>query len=154
MKIDFNFINETKENVLFYKKEFKNIFSYILNSLSIREDVSISIIIVNDDKIRKLNKEYRDIDKVTDVLSFYVEEKELNFYKENNLPREMGDIFINYDRAILQASEYEHSLQREMCFLFVHGCLHLLGYDHHTKEEEKEMFSLQDKILRELNINR
>ena len=70
------------------------------------------------------------------------------------MPRELGDIFISVDHAKMQASEYGHSLRREMCFLFCHGCLHLLGYDHMTEEEEKEMFHLQKVILDKLDIKR
>ena len=70
------------------------------------------------------------------------------------MPRALGDIFISYDHAIAQAKEYEHSLHREMCFLFMHGILHLLGYDHMEEEEAKEMFALQNEILDSLNITR
>ena len=75
------------------------------------------------------------------------------FYVEG-MPRSLGDIFISYDHAKVQAIEYGHSLQREMCFLFTHGLLHLLGYDHMNEEDEKEMFALQKEILNELGIER
>ena len=70
------------------------------------------------------------------------------------MPRSLGDIFISYDHAVSQAEEYGHSLKREMCFLFTHGLLHLLGYDHMQEDEEKEMFALQKEILEKLNIGR
>ena len=70
------------------------------------------------------------------------------------MPRELGDIFISIDHARLQAQEYGHSFYREMCFLFTHGLLHLLGFDHMKEEDEQEMFAMQDCILQELNIGR
>ena len=70
------------------------------------------------------------------------------------MPRELGDIFISYDKALEQAEAYGHSLEREMCFLFIHGLLHLLGYDHMEEQEAKRMFALQEEILNAQNITR
>ena len=95
----------------------------------------ISIAFVNNEKIKELNNKFRNINEVTDVLSFPMDEEIL------------GDIIISAERALSQSKDYGHSFKREICFLFVHGLLHLLGYDHLSKEEEKEMFSLQEKIL-------
>ena len=101
--------------------------------------------LVDDERIHEINREYRHIDRSTDVISFAMEDND-QFYVEG-MPRTLGDIFISVDHAKKQAEEYGHSLRREMCFLFTHGILHLLGYDHQNEIEEKEMFSIQDKIM-------
>ncbi len=110
-----------------------------------------SIIFVRNEEIKELNKNYRGIDKVTDVISFALEDNK-DFI--NNDTRILGDIYICIPRAIEQAEEYQHSLKRELSFLTVHGLLHLLGYDHQTKDEEEIMFKLQELILDEENIRR
>ena len=118
------------------------------------EDVNngvVNIIIVDNKKIREINKEYRKIDKETDVISFALEDDDTFI----ELPiRVLGDIYISIDRVKSQAKDYGHSEKREICFLVVHGILHLLGYDHMNTSDEKVMFSKQDKILDELDIRR
>ncbi len=130
-------------------QEIKRVLKIGLKKLEIKK-VEFNIIIVNNNYIQKLNKEYRGIDKETDVISFALEDDKTFNPKE----RVLGDIYISYDKAVGQASEYGHSLTRELCFLALHGLLHLLGYDHMEKEDEKIMFSLQDEILNEANITR
>lgn len=110
-----------------------------------------SIIFVNLEEIHKLNKEYRGIDRPTDVISFALEDSD--DFEVDGL-RVLGDIYICIDRMKEQAKEYGHSQMRELSFLTCHGLLHLLGYDHTEKEEEKIMFGKQDKILEELEIMR
>ncbi len=109
-----------------------------------------SIIFVDADEIQNINKEYRGIDKVTDVISFAFEDNE----KIKSKIRVLGDIYICIPRMIEQAENYGHSLKRELSFLTVHGLLHLLGYDHMEKEDEKVMFDLQERILNEEGITR
>ena len=108
----------------------------------------LSIIIVDNNKIHEINKQYRDIDNPTDVISFAMIDG------ENELPQEMGDIFISYDKIIEQAENYGHSILREFSFLVSHGVHHLLGYDHMTPEDEKVMFEKQENILKLLKIER
>lgn len=103
-------------------------------------DYEISLLMTNDEVIREYNNQYRGKDKATDVLSFPMEEENI-----------LGDIAISYDTAKRQAEENEINIDRETAFLFIHGLLHLLGYDHETsQEDEKEMFELQEKILKKL----
>ena len=114
-------------------------------------DAELNIIIVDDNYIWKLNKDYRHIDRPTDVISFALEDTEdVTVYEE----RVLGDIYICLDKVHEQAKEYGHTEIREMAFLIVHGLLHLLGYDHMKPDEEKVMFGKQDKILEELEITR
>jgi probable rRNA maturation factor len=110
-----------------------------------------SIIFVTEDEIHNINKEYRNIDRVTDVISFAFEDNDDIVY--NDL-RVLGDIYICIKRMRDQAIEYGHSEKRELSFLAVHGLLHLLGYDHMEKEDEKIMFDLQELILNGENIKR
>lgn len=114
------------------------------------DNLEFNIIIVDNDYIHKLNRDYRKIDRPTDVITFALED-----YEDIKLEHRMlGDIYISLDKAKSQAEEYGHSFKREICFLAVHGFLHLLGYDHMNKEDEEEMFSLQELILNEANIKK
>ncbi len=114
-------------------------------------NVLFNVIIVDNKKIHELNKQYRGIDRPTDVISFALEDN-----KDGNIfpVRVLGDVYISIDKAREQAITYGHSLLRELSFLTIHGILHLLGYDHMNVEDEKEMFSLQELILSEYGINR
>lgn len=152
MNIDFVFDNEVDNFENNYEQDFTAIIEQALKTLEIEDDVEVSCVLVDDERIHEINREYRHIDRSTDVISFAMEDND-QFYVEG-MPRTLGDIFISVDHAKKQAEEYGHSLRREMCFLFTHGILHLLGYDHMTDEQEKEMFGLQDKILGALSIER
>lgn len=124
------------------------------------KDVSVSINFVSDEEIQRLNREFRNIDKVTDVLSFpnlnkTPNEKLKKFRKLADFDTNLlflGDIVISKKVAKKQAREYEHSLKREVCFLALHGFLHLLGFDHIKEEDEKIMIKLQSKILSEVSL--
>ena len=116
------------------------------------ENVVFNVIIVDNDYIHNLNKMYRNIDKETDVITFALEDEDTIVIPDGE--RILGDIYISIDRARSQAKEYGHSLLRELSFLAVHGFYHLLGYDHQTKEEEKEMFQKQKEVLEEYDIRR
>ncbi|WP_317368663.1 rRNA maturation RNase YbeY [uncultured Tyzzerella sp.] len=125
-----------------------------LNLENFTTNVEISLSIVDNKEIKEINALHRNINKETDVLSFPLLDDFNNI--DNNIlhPIPLGDIIISIDKAISQANDYGHSLERELCFLTVHSMLHLLGYDHMTEEEEKIMFKKQDIILNKLNIKR
>ncbi len=110
-----------------------------------------SVIFVGDDEIHRINKEYRGIDRITDVISFAFEDSKDLEYNDIRL---LGDIYICIPQMKRQAIDYGHSEKRELSFLAVHGLLHLLGYDHMKEEDEKVMFGLQELILNEKNIKR
>ena len=128
----------------------KNFINFCLNKLSLK-NLLFNVIIIGNDDIQKINKEYRNIDNPTDVISFALEDN-----KQIDIPdvRVLGDIYISYDKVISQAKEYGHSEKREICFLAIHGLLHLLGYDHMTKEDEEKMFSLQKELLESYGIKK
>ena len=107
-----------------------------------------TIIFVDEKKIQELNREYRGIDRVTDVISFAYNDS--GSFDQNGF-NVLGEIFVCIPRMREQAKEYGHSETREICFLCVHGLLHLLGYDHQTEEEEKIMFGRQEDVLNEFN---
>ena len=113
-------------------------------------DTSFNLIIVDNDYIHKINKEYRGIDRETDVISFALEEGETI----DEPVKTLGDIYISIDKVYEQAKEYGHSVKRELFFLVTHGFLHLLGYDHMNKEDEEKMFSLQEEILDNYGVKR
>lgn len=114
-------------------------------------ELEFSVIIVDNKKIHEINKQYRNIDRPTDVITFALEDYE--DVKFDNY-RPLGDIYISIDKAKEQAKEYGHTLKRELAFLTIHGFLHLLGYDHMEKEEEKIMFEKQEMILDGFGIKR
>lgn len=150
------FENESDKNLDKYEDIYKDLALFTLNYLKRNKNVSIEVNFVSLDTIHEINREYRSIDRPTDVISFaFLDdvEGEIKINSEDVMIL-LGEIIISNEQAEKQAKEYGHSLHRELCFLFVHGLLHLLGYDHQTEEQEKEMFALQDKILEEKGIER
>ena len=145
MEIDFNSLDPEFES---YESVYLEIASKALSHLGLSFEPIISISLVNDETIHQINNDYRHIDRVTDVISFAFNDGENreSLYHSGSMVV-LGDIYICIDQAKRQAEEYGHSLDREMRFLFVHGLLHLLGYDHMKKEDEEIMFPLQEEIL-------
>ena len=131
-----------------YFKDIKKYYKKTLEVLKIEDDLDLSLIVVGKTKIRNINRDYRNKDAVTDVISFANIDSDDYDYLCDDV--NLGDIFINVDRVKSQAKKYGHSIKREFVFLFIHGFLHLLGYDHMEKEGEEVMFALQDKIIGEL----
>ncbi|WP_314180891.1 rRNA maturation RNase YbeY [Abiotrophia defectiva] len=146
--------------------------------LKLPEGIELDLSIVSNEDIQALNRDYRGLDKPTDVLSFALTEvsseydvdfahldlaeeaeetedlEETEFEDEEAIPQHLGDIIISYPRAQEQAQDYGHSLDRELAFLAVHGFLHLNGYDHQTEEEAKEMFRIQEEVLTTYGLTR
>ena len=146
---EYEIINNTNEKL----KEIDELGDFIdlaLNYLKLK-NVIFNVIFVDNEYIHKLNLEYRGIDRSTDVISFALEDDK-SFINIDF--RVLGDIYISVDKAHEQASNYGHSLKREISFLTIHGLLHLLGYDHMVKEDEEKMFGLQELILHEAGIER
>lgn len=139
-----------------YIKLLKEIISYTAQEENVPREAEVSITFVNNKEIQELNRNYRQKDQPTDVISFALQdpiEGEPHIIGED-LPLILGDIVISVDKIREQAEKYNHSFERELCFLAVHGFLHLLGYDHMTEEEEKSMFQKQERILGEFNLER
>ena len=144
-----NIINKTKyKDFTDYYSLLEEYYRRTLKELGLNDDYDLSVILCGPVTIRKINREYRGIDRATDVISFALLDEEDDYSFDDRV--ELGDIFINRKKVHEQAEEYGHSLKREFLFLFVHGLLHLFGYDHMNEEEEKRMFSLQKKIIGDL----
>ena len=143
--------NETEEKLDEYIDTIKEVLVHGLEKLK-TGDVTFNIIIVDNPYIHKLNKEYRNIDRETDVITFALEDDDTLVLPDDI--RILGDIYISIDKVRSQAEEYGHSFLREICFLAVHGFYHLLGYDHMTPEDEAVMFKKQEEVLEEYGITR
>ncbi|MBR6504730.1 MAG: rRNA maturation RNase YbeY [Clostridia bacterium] len=140
-------------------KEYINLAEKVIKTCFLEENLNqrlyINIIMTTPENIRKINKQYRNIDKETDVLSFPMFEKnELNDLKEIVLEEVLGDIIISIDKVKKQAIEYEHSFEREFSYMLVHGFYHLMGYDHIEENEKKQMRAKEENILEKLKISR
>ena len=121
-----------------------------LQEEQITKDIEVSISFVDNDEIQKLNRDYRGIDRITDVLSFPQYEN----IKEIENPICLGDIVISLEKAFEQSREYGHSFKREVAFLTVHSMFHLMGYDHDTPENTSMMREKEEKVLQQLGVKR
>lgn len=142
--------NNTNEEI----KELETVEKVLYSAMEKEKlvDTSFNLIIVDNEYIHELNKNYRGIDRETDVITFALEDEDTLIVGDNK--RILGDIYISIDRARSQAIDYGHSFLRELSFLAVHGFYHLLGYDHQTKEEEEVMFKKQEEVLESYGIRR
>ena len=147
--VNVTFSNETDKNVS-EKMELKKLINYAVKYLNLK-DIEFGVIFVDNNKIKELNRIYRNIDRETDVITFRLADYEEVIFNNVNI---LGDIYISLDKALSQSIEYDHSYLRELSFLLIHGFLHLLGYDHMNEEDEKVMFKLQEEILDGYGIKR
>ncbi len=145
--IKFNINNEYQDLDL-YEKDLKRAVKALCKILNIKQKYMLDLSIVDEKRIKQINKDFRKKDAVTDVISFAFNDNR-EFQSEL-----LGEIFICYERILEQAKKYEHSVRREYVFLFVHGVLHLLGYDHMNEADEKIMFGLQEEVLNKIKITR
>lgn len=154
MKIYIDFANEQTSDI---PEDFERLIEdcarAALEEEEISEDAEVSVTLVDNTRIRELNKEFREIDRETDVLSFPMGDESFDVDPETDAIL-LGDIVISVEKAKAQAGEYGHSFRREMAFLLTHSLFHLLGYDHMTPEDEEEMFAKQEKVLGKLGISR
>lgn len=154
MQIDFYDKTKTIPSDIIYLLQ--RLIDFAAKKEGITDKAEMSINFVNNKEIQELNRNYRQQNQPTDVLSFALHApnmKEVEIIGEE-VPLTLGDIVISVDQAKNQAMEYNHSLQREIGFLAIHGFLHLLGYDHNSEENEKVMFNKQESILSEFGLER
>ncbi|MCM1165984.1 MAG: rRNA maturation RNase YbeY [Lachnospiraceae bacterium] len=156
MKIYIDYLNE--QDKLDPPEDFEQLIEdcarAALEEEGIEDDAEVSVTLVDNARIRGLNAEHRGIDRETDVLSFPLGDEngfEVNPDTDAIL---LGDVVISLEKALSQAEEYGHGFRRETAFLLTHSLFHLLGYDHTTADEEKEMFAKQEKVLHKLGITR
>lgn len=136
-----------------------NILNYASDYIALSGDVECAVTFVDNERIQEINRDYRQKDMPTDVISFALDDEvadeilpQLSGFED--VVHHLGDIIVSVDKMVEQAQEYNHSVERELGFLVVHGFLHLNGYDHMTPEDEEEMFSLQHDILDEFGLSR
>ena len=156
MTLNIDFLDETNELTEEQINEIEKLLNFAAGKQKIEDESEVSVTFVTNERIWEINRNYRDKDAPTDVISFAMEELgegEIELVG-TEMPRVLGDIIISTARAMEQAEEYGHSFMRELGFLAVHGFLHLLGYDHMTEADEKVMFTLQREILDEYGLKR
>lgn len=156
MRLSIDSHDETNELTEEQIKTVEELLQFAADVEDVSEGAELSVTFVTNERIQEVNREYRDKDQPTDVISFALEEMsegELEIVGGDQ-PRVLGDIIISIPRAREQAEEYGHSFMRELGFLSVHGLLHLLGYDHMTDSEEKVMFTKQKEILNNYGLKR
>ncbi|MEH7494176.1 rRNA maturation RNase YbeY [Neobacillus niacini] len=155
-KLMIDLVDETGQLSDEQMEDIEKLLNFAAEKEHVEDNSEVSVTFVSNERIHEINREYRDKDAPTDVISFAMEELgegEIELIGEE-LPRVLGDIIISIPRAEEQAKEYGHSFIRELGFLSVHGFLHLLGYDHMEKEEEEKMFSRQKEILDAYGLTR
>ena len=116
--------------------------------------VILTITLVDDDEIRMINQQHRNIDKATDVLSFPLIDEADTFALPPGAPRELGDVVVSYPRAVAQAEEYGHSVERELAYLIVHGVLHIMGHDHEVPDEQAVMREREEAAMTVVGLTR
>ena len=157
MQIYFDQTQDGEDPAEIYGKTMEKALSVILSGEGIDDDgAEVSVSFVTPDEIQSLNREYRGVDSVTDVLSFpqFDSVDELLDMQEETGVAELGDVVICMERALSQAEEFGHPLEREVIYLFVHSVLHLLGYDHMEEEDKKVMRAREEEVMSELGIGR
>lgn len=148
--IELSIDNQTEFKIEF-KKELIQIILNLAKYFNIEKHINVDLTIVNNEEIQKLNKEYRGKDYATDILSFDFGNDGLY----DTLPFvHLGELVVSYEKVISQANEFNHSVKREFCYLFTHGLVHLMGYDHEEENERVEMNRIVDEIFNPLNITR
>lgn len=159
--MDLEVFDHTEDGVAQSQLDLVNhLLEYSGNYLHLADNTEVSVTLVNNPEIKKLNNEYRGVDRATDVLSFAAEENGdetpiiMDPEMAAELPTNLGDLFISIDKVGEQAKFLGHSVDRELGFLVVHGFLHLNGYDHEKPADEKKMFSLQAEILDSYGLKR
>ena len=154
IEVNYNAISELPKE----EKLIRNVVEKVLLEENVICDVDVYITLTNNEEIHKINKEYREVDRQTDVLSFPMYEREeiIKLKEESNdeVEKILGDIIVSIEKVKEQADEYGHSFERELAYLVTHGMLHLLGYDHIIEEEQKIMRQREEEILGILNISR
>ncbi|MFT8747031.1 rRNA maturation RNase YbeY [Liquorilactobacillus nagelii] len=158
--MDLEIYDDTKQATAEWLDLIKKVLEFAGSYLKLPEDTEMSVTLMDNEHIHQINKKYRGVDKPTDVISFAIEESgdedpiiipDAADFEE---PKNLGDIMVSVDKVKEQAAYLQHSEERELGFLVLHGFLHLNGYDHMKAEDEKVMFALQRKILDAYGLKR
>ncbi|KOY73081.1 metal-dependent hydrolase [Apilactobacillus kunkeei DSM 12361 = ATCC 700308] len=159
--MDLEIYDKTKDGVdQKYIDLVEDVLQFASKALELKDNTEMSVTFVNNDEIKEINSKYRGVDRATDVISFAIEDGDDDFplimddEMAAEIPENIGDIFVSIDKVAEQAEFLDHSYERELGFLVVHGFLHLNGYDHMKQEDEDVMFPLQRKIMDDYGIKR
>lgn len=156
MRLCIDIVDQTETLTMEELQTVEGLLQFAAEEQRVPQNAEVSVTFVTNEDIRVINRDYRGKDQPTDVISFALEEMGEDEVKivGAEVPPHLGDIIISVEKAREQAKDYGHSFQREIGFLALHGLLHLLGYDHMTEEDEKEMFSIQKEILEKYGLRR
>lgn len=157
MNLTIDFIDETETLTQEQFEMLKKLLSHAAKEEGVEAGSEVSIMFVNNERITEINRDYRGKDQPTDVISFALDDEEEGddpIVFDEQIPHLLGEIVISVPKIKEQAADYGHSFERELGFLCVHGFLHLLGYDHMTEEDEKEMFGKQKVLLEQYGLTR
>lgn len=154
LDLDLRFRVRRKSGARPDRKTLRAVCAAALAGEGISGSVRLTLTLVDDDEIRQINREHRGIDRATDVLSFSLVEGLDDFALPPGMPRELGDVVVSYPRAVAQAEEYGHSVERELAYLVVHGVLHILGHDHEVPEEQAVMRAREEAALAVVGLTR
>jgi probable rRNA maturation factor len=155
--ISVEFIDETETIDSNQQLKLDKLLQLAAEMEKVSPNAEVSVTFVDNNRIHEINKEFRGIDRPTDVISFALEEQgegEISIVRKDGLPTILGDIIISIPKAKEQAKDYGHSFNREIGFLLTHGFLHLLGYDHMNEDDENKMFNRQEEILQQYGLKR
>lgn len=155
--MELGFENRLSEEYDALEGEYLHLMETAFRLLEVKQDYEVDVSLVDEETIQEINRDYRGIDRVTDVISFaFLDDKapSSQINPEEGMEILLGEIFVCVPRGLKQAQEIGNTPSRELKFLFVHGLLHLLGYDHMKKEDEEIMFPLQERILKEALANK
>ena len=157
MNLTIDFIDETETLKQDQLDMLKKLLSHAAKEEGLEAGSEVSIMFVSNERITEINRDYRGKDQPTDVISFALDDEEEGddpILFDEQIPHLLGEIVISVPKIEEQAADYGHSFERELGFLCVHGFLHLLGYDHMTDEDEKEMFGKQKVLLEQYGLTR
>ncbi|WP_226656838.1 rRNA maturation RNase YbeY [Pseudalkalibacillus hwajinpoensis] len=157
MNLTIDFIDETETLKQEQFEMLEKLLSHVASEEEVEAGSEVSIMFVNNERITEINRDYRGKDQPTDVISFALDDEEEGddpILFDEQIPHLLGEIVISVPKIEEQAADYGHSFERELGFLCVHGFLHLLGYDHMTEEDEKEMFGKQKVLLEQYGLTR
>ena len=147
LDLDLRFRVRRKSGARPDRRTLRQVCEAALGGEGVTGQVVLTLTLVDDDEIREINRRHRNIDRPTDVLSFPLVDGTDAFALPPGAPRELGDVVVSYPRAVAQAEEYGHSVERELAYLVIHGVLHILGHDHHVPAEQAIMRAREEAAL-------
>ncbi|MGE3269152.1 MAG: rRNA maturation RNase YbeY [Chloroflexota bacterium] len=154
LELDLRFHVRRKSGARPDRKRIRGACEAALAGEGVSGPVILTVTLVDDDEIQRINRDHRNIDKATDVLSFPLIDDADSFALPPGIPRELGDVVVSFPRAVAQAEEYGHSVDRELAYLIVHGVLHIMGHDHEEPDEQAVMRVREEAAMSAVGLTR